>query len=57
VDTPEDAARAVSAARYPGAGRRSYGPMRSMLRIGPTPAEADESQAAAAHLKAARGGA
>ncbi|MGP3958823.1 HpcH/HpaI aldolase family protein [Nonomuraea sp. 3N208] len=43
VDTAEDAARAVSAARYPGTGRRSYGPMRSMLRIGPTPAEADES--------------
>ncbi|KAB8193011.1 aldolase [Nonomuraea phyllanthi] len=45
VDTAEDAARAVSAARYPGpaGGRRSYGPMRSMLRIGPTPAEADES--------------
>ena len=43
VDSPEDAARAVSAARYPAGGRRSYGPMRSMLRIGPTPAEADES--------------
>ncbi|MBF8188603.1 aldolase [Nonomuraea sp. K274] len=43
VDTAEDAARAVSAARYPAGGRRSYGPMRSMLRIGPTPAEADES--------------
>ncbi|MEV4468551.1 aldolase/citrate lyase family protein [Nonomuraea sp. NPDC049504] len=41
VDSAADAARAVSAARYPGAGRRSYGPMRSMLRIGPTPAEAD----------------
>ncbi|MFC4113939.1 HpcH/HpaI aldolase family protein [Nonomuraea zeae] len=43
VDSAADAARAVSAARYPGKGRRSYGPMRSMLRIGPTPAEADES--------------
>ncbi|MFG1699500.1 HpcH/HpaI aldolase/citrate lyase family protein [Nonomuraea sp. NPDC049309] len=43
VDTADDAARAVSAARYPAAGRRSYGPMRSMLRIGPAPAEANES--------------
>ncbi|MEO3803524.1 aldolase/citrate lyase family protein [Nonomuraea sp. B1E8] len=43
VDTAEDAASAVSAARYPAGGRRSYGPMRSMLRIGPTPAEADDS--------------
>jgi 4-hydroxy-2-oxoheptanedioate aldolase len=41
VDTAADAARAVSAARYPPNGRRSYGPMRSQLRIGPTPADAD----------------
>lgn len=43
VDTAEDAERAVAAARYPGRGARSYGPMRSGLRIGPTPAEADAS--------------
>jgi 4-hydroxy-2-oxoheptanedioate aldolase len=41
VDTAEDAARAVSAAKYPPNGLRSYGPMRSQLRIGPTPADAD----------------
>ncbi|MCP2167626.1 HpcH/HpaI aldolase family protein [Goodfellowiella coeruleoviolacea] len=40
VDTAEDAARAVAATRYPPLGRRSYGPMRSGLRIGPAPAEA-----------------
>jgi 4-hydroxy-2-oxoheptanedioate aldolase len=43
VDTAADAAAAVAAARYPPAGRRSYGPNRSGLRIGPKPAEADAS--------------
>lgn len=43
VDTAEQAAAAVAATRYPPAGVRSYGPMRSSIRIGPTPAEADES--------------
>ena len=37
VDSAEDAAKAVAAARYPPLGRRSYGPMRSGLRIGPDP--------------------
>ncbi|MGX5357157.1 HpcH/HpaI aldolase family protein [Kocuria sp. KH4] len=41
IDTPEEAAAAVRAARYPGTGMRSYGPMRSGLRVGPVPAEAD----------------
>lgn len=41
VDTAEQAAAAVRACRYGPAGGRSYGPMRSGLRIGPTPAEAD----------------
>jgi 4-hydroxy-2-oxoheptanedioate aldolase len=41
VDTAEEAAAAVRAARYPGAGSRSYGPMRSGLRVGPVPAESD----------------
>ncbi|WP_350353304.1 aldolase/citrate lyase family protein [Microbacterium sp. A8/3-1] len=43
VNTAQDAADAVAATRYPPAGTRSYGPMRSGLRIGPTPAEADRS--------------
>lgn len=41
VDTAEDAAAAVAAAKYPPLGNRSYGPMRSALRIGPVPAEAN----------------
>ncbi|WP_461186719.1 aldolase/citrate lyase family protein [Arthrobacter sp. Z4-13] len=46
VNNAEEAKAAVAAARYPrmaGTGQRSYGPMRSRLRIGPTPAEADEA--------------
>lgn len=43
IDTAEDAAAAVRAARYPPEGGRSFGPMRSALRIGPTPAEANEA--------------
>jgi 4-hydroxy-2-oxoheptanedioate aldolase len=35
VDTADDAARAVSAAKYPPLGIRSYGPTRSPERIGP----------------------
>lgn len=41
VDTAEQAAAAVSAAKYPPSGRRSYGPMRSGQRIGPRPAVAN----------------
>ncbi|MBY6540103.1 aldolase [Rhodococcus sp. BP-349] len=43
IDTAEDAARAVAYVRYPPAGVRSYGPMRSQLRVGPLPAEANDS--------------
>ncbi|MES4904074.1 MULTISPECIES: aldolase/citrate lyase family protein [unclassified Streptomyces] len=42
VNTAEEAAAAVSACRYPPHGVRSYGPMRSGLRVGPAPAEANE---------------
>lgn len=42
VDSAEDAAAAVAAARYPPAGIRSYGPVRSQLRIGPEPAVANQ---------------
>lgn len=41
VNNAEEAAAAVQAVRYPPHGMRSYGPMRSALRIGPKPAEAD----------------
>jgi len=43
VNSADDARKAVRAARYPGAGLRSYGPMRSGLRVGPTPADSDAS--------------
>ncbi|MCM3808488.1 aldolase [Streptomyces samsunensis] len=43
IDSAEDAAAAVRATRYPPEGRRSYGPMRAQLRVGPKPAEANES--------------
>ena len=41
VDTAEQAAAAVAACRYTPVGSRSYGPMRSGLRIGPDPADAN----------------
>jgi 4-hydroxy-2-oxoheptanedioate aldolase len=41
VNNAEEAAAAVRAVRYPPHGMRSYGPIRSALRIGPVPAEAD----------------
>ena len=41
VNTAADAAAAVAAAKYPPLGGRSYGPMRSALRIGPVPADAN----------------
>ncbi|GAA3296918.1 aldolase [Dactylosporangium vinaceum] len=41
VDTVEDTVRAVASSKYPPHGFRSYGPMRSGLRIGPVPAAAD----------------
>jgi 4-hydroxy-2-oxoheptanedioate aldolase len=41
VNNAAEAAKAVAAATYPPTGVRSYGPMRSQLRIGPLPADAD----------------
>jgi 4-hydroxy-2-oxoheptanedioate aldolase len=41
VNTAADAAAAVTSAKYPPLGNRSYGPMRSALRVGPVPAEAN----------------
>ncbi|NQX25742.1 aldolase [Microbacteriaceae bacterium VKM Ac-2854] len=42
VDSAADAAQAVANIKYPPLGRRSYGPMRSQLRVGPVPAAANE---------------
>ncbi|MDN3311786.1 aldolase/citrate lyase family protein [Microbacterium oryzae] len=55
VNNADDAAQAVSAATYPPRGIRSYGPMRSQLRIGPAPAEADASSVVLAMIETAEG--
>lgn len=55
IDTSADAAEAVRATRYPPHGGRSYGPMRSGLRIGPKPAEADASVVVIAMIETPRG--
>lgn len=55
VDTAEDAASAVAAVRYPPDGRRSYGPMRSMLRVGPEPAVANETNLVLAMIETPAG--
>ncbi|MFB4274537.1 HpcH/HpaI aldolase/citrate lyase family protein [Nonomuraea sp. MTCD27] len=55
IDTAAQAAEAVAATRYPPAGRRSYGPMRSSLRIGPKPADADATTLVFAMIETADG--
>jgi 4-hydroxy-2-oxoheptanedioate aldolase len=55
VNTAADAAAAVAASRYPPTGLRSYGPMRSGLRIGPTPAEADAAVLVLVMIETAEG--
>ncbi|WP_067964223.1 HpcH/HpaI aldolase family protein [Nocardiopsis trehalosi] len=55
VNSAEDAAAAVAATRYPPHGIRSYGPMRSMLRIGPAPAEADAATLVLAMIETPQG--
>ncbi|TDC90681.1 aldolase [Saccharopolyspora aridisoli] len=55
IDSAEDARAAVAATRYPPRGRRSYGPMRSGLRIGPRPANADESTVLLAMIETPQG--
>jgi 4-hydroxy-2-oxoheptanedioate aldolase len=42
VDTPEQAAAAVAACRYPPGGVRSYGPVRTPVALGPSLAELDD---------------
>lgn len=55
INTADDAATAVAAARYPPRGIRSYGPLRSDLRIGPTPAESDDTVLVLAMIETADG--
>lgn len=55
VDTAEQAATAVRAARYPPAGARSFGPLRSGLRIGPRPARAHEQTVVLAMIETGAG--
>jgi 4-hydroxy-2-oxoheptanedioate aldolase len=55
VNTAAEAAAAVNAATYPPNGIRSYGPMRSQLRIGPTPAVADADTVVLAMIETPQG--
>ncbi|MFE4827884.1 HpcH/HpaI aldolase/citrate lyase family protein [Streptomyces sp. NPDC056672] len=55
VDTAQDAADAVASVRYPPLGHRSYGPMRSALRIGPDPARAHAETVVLAMIETAAG--
>lgn len=55
VNDAAGAARAVAAATYPPNGIRSYGPMRSQLRIGPVPGEADRDTVVLAMIETPEG--
>ncbi len=55
IDNAEQAATAVSYTRYAPVGVRSYGPMRSALRIGPNPAEVHHQVACLAMIETADG--
>ncbi|RNG34515.1 HpcH/HpaI aldolase family protein [Streptomyces botrytidirepellens] len=55
IDSARDAADAVAAVRYPPVGRRSYGPMRAQLRIGPNPADTHDETAVLAMIETADG--
>ncbi|MFF0269269.1 HpcH/HpaI aldolase/citrate lyase family protein [Kribbella sp. NPDC004536] len=55
VDTAEDVARAVRAAKYPPDGARSYGPMRASLRIGPVPADSNAATVVLAMIETSAG--
>ena len=55
IDSAADAARAVAATQYAPRGIRSYGPMRSGLRVGPVPVEADAQVAVLAMIETASG--
>ncbi|MDZ7910489.1 MAG: aldolase/citrate lyase family protein [Rhodococcus sp. (in: high G+C Gram-positive bacteria)] len=55
IDSAQDAARAVSSTRYSPHGIRSYGPMRSQLRIGPLPSDANQDTAVVAMIETPQG--
>ncbi|GAA3708653.1 aldolase/citrate lyase family protein [Microlunatus aurantiacus] len=55
VNSAEDAAAAVAASRYPPAGIRSFGPLRSDLRIGPAPTEANATVLVLAMIETSAG--
>lgn len=55
IDTPEQAAAAVHACRYPPLGGRSYGPMRAGLRSGPRTADMNAEVACIAMIETREG--
>lgn len=55
VNSAQDAARAVSSALYPPLGVRSYGPMRSALRVGPKPEESNAAVSCLAMIETPEG--
>lgn len=55
VSSADDAARAVASSLYPPLGARSYGPMRSALRVGPRPEEANAAVACLAMIETPEG--
>ena len=55
VSSAADAAAAVAASRYPPVGIRSFGPLRSDLRIGPAPTEANATVLVLAMIETAAG--
>ena len=55
IDNAEEAALAIRYTRYAPTGLRSYGPMRSALRIGPNPADTHDQVAVLAMIETADG--
>jgi 4-hydroxy-2-oxoheptanedioate aldolase len=55
VNSAEEAARAVAAAKYPPAGIRSYGPGRKLSGVGPLPAEINDAVTVLAMIETAEG--
>ncbi|MFN3225135.1 MAG: HpcH/HpaI aldolase family protein [Hyphomicrobiales bacterium] len=55
INTADEAAAAVAAMRYPPYGVRSFGPMRSGLRVGPAPSVSNEKVSFLAFIETADG--